>query len=122
MGVASLVSLGVGYYLRFIVALAKKRSIELDLKQLELSAKNREKEIIDSAEKKAEEILSIVKFEIREKEDLIKKNEERLIKKDDLLDKRQADIEKEVEEVKKKIEEIKQIRENTEKIEAEKKE
>src|ERR1700733_14069907 len=97
---SGLVGLVLGYYLRFITALGKKRSIELDLKQMELSAKGREKEILDLAERKAEEILNAAKFEIREKEETIKEKEERLIKKDDLLDKRQADIEKEVEEIK----------------------
>ncbi len=122
MAGASIVSLAVGYYLRFIIALGKRRSIEVDIKQMMLEAQKKEKEIIDVAEKKAEEVLNIARFEIREKEEVNKKNEERLIKKDDLLDKRQTDIEKEVEEVKKKIEEVKAIRENSEKIEIQKKE
>lgn len=122
LGAAGILGIAIGYYLRRIIALAKKRSIELDLKQMELVAKGREKEIIDAAEKKAEEILNTAKIEIKEKEEIIKKNEERLIKKDELLDKRQADIEKEVEGVKKRIEEVRAIRENSEKIEAQKKE
>ena len=115
-------SLAVGYYLRFIIALARKRSIEIDLKQMYLQGKEREKVIIDEATKKAEEILEVAKVEIKEKEDANKKNEERLIKKDELLDQRQTDIDKEVEEVKKRIEEIKSIRENTEILEKQKKE
>ena len=122
MAGASVVSLAVGYYLRFIVALGKKRSIEVDLKQMMLEAQKKEKDIIDGAEKKAEEELNIAKFEIREKAEANKKNEERLIKKDELLDKRQADIEKEVEEVKKKIEEVKTMRDKALAMETEKKE
>ncbi len=119
---ASLISLGIGYYLRLIISLGKKGSMELELKQMELLAKDKEKQIIDEAEKKAEDILSIARAEIKEKEELNKKNEERLIKKDELLDHRQAEIDREVEEVKKKIEEIKAIREYTEKLESSKKE
>jgi ribonucrease Y len=121
LGGAGALGIGLGYYLRLIISLGRKRSIELDLKQMELLARSREKTIIDEAEKKAEEILRVAKEEIREKEETNKKNEDRLVKKDELLDKRQADIDKEVEEIKKRIEEVKTIRENAEKIESEKK-
>jgi ribonuclease Y len=96
--------------------------MEIRLKQIELLAKEKEKEIIDEAHKKSEEILKIANEEIKEKEKEIKKNEERLIKKDELLDHRQTDIDREVEEIKKRIEEIKAIREQTEKIESQKQE
>ncbi len=96
--------------------------MELDIKQMMLEAKNREKIIIDEADKKAEEILKVARAEIKEKEEGNKKTEDRLIKKDELLDSRQSDIDKEVEEMKKRIEEIKTIRENAEKTELEKKE
>jgi len=96
--------------------------MELDIKQMMLEAKNREKIIIDEADKKAEEILRVARGEIKEKEESNKKTEERLIKKDEHLDSRQADIDKEVEEIKKRIEEIKIIKENVEKRELEKKE
>ena len=121
LSVASLVSLGLGYYLRLIISLGKKGSMELDIKQMMLEAKAREQKIIEEAEKKAEEILKIARLEIKQKEDDNKKTEERLIKKDELLDHRQTEIEKEVEEIKKRIQEIKIIRENADRIEAEKK-
>ena len=122
VGLASAVSIVIGYYLRFIISLGRRRSIELDLKQMELVAKEREKTIIEEAEKKAEEILEKTKREIKEKEEVAKKTEGRLIKKDELLDKRQQDIDKEVEEIKKRIEEIRAIKENIEQIEIQKKE
>jgi len=96
--------------------------MELDLKKMMLEAKDREKEIIDEAEKKAEEMLKTARIEIKQKEEDIRKTEERLNKKDELLLSRQTDIDKEVEEVKKRIEEIRNIREKTEQIEEQKKE
>ena len=122
LGAASLVSLVVGYYLRILVAKSKKGSMELDIQQMMLVAKDKEQKIVDEAEKKAGEIVSTARAEIKQKEEDARKNEERLIKKDELLLKRQADMDKEVEEVKKRIQEIKIIRENAEKIEQEKKE
>lgn len=121
LSVASLVSIVIGYYLRLIVSLGQKGSMELDLKKMMLEAKDKEKAIIDEAEKKAEEILRIARAEIKQKEEDNRKTEERLIKKDELLLSRQTDIDKEVEEIKKRIEEIKAIREKTEQIEEEKK-
>src|SRR3990167_6106851 len=121
LSIASVVSLALGYYLRLIISLGKKGSMELDLKQMELQAKEKEQKIIDDAEKKAEEMLRTARVEIKQKEEDNKKNEERLIKKDELLDNRQKDIDREVEEIKKRIQEIKSIRENTEKLEEQKK-
>ena len=119
---ASAISVIIGYFLRVIISLGQKGSVELQLKQIELSAKNKEKAILDEAEKKAEEMLKEARLEIKEKEDVNRKTEERLIKKDELLDHRQTEIDKEVEEIKKRIEEIKIIRENAEKIENQKQE
>ncbi len=122
LGAASLTSMVIGYYLRILVAKSKKGSMELDIQQMMLVAKDKEQKIIEEAEKKAEEIITTARAEIKQKEEDVRKNEERLIKKDELLLKRQGDLDSEVEEVKKKIQEIKQIRENAEKIEQEKKE
>lgn len=122
LSIASIVSLGLGYYLRLIISLGKKGSMELDIKQMMLEAKDKEKQILDEAYRKSEEIISIARVEVKQKEEDNKKNEERLIKKDELLDNRQKDIDREVEEIKKRIQEIKSIRENTEKLEQQKEE
>ncbi len=122
LGATSLISIGLGYYLRLIISLGRKGSMELDLKQMMLQAKEKEKNILDEAERKAQEILNVARVEIKQKEEDNKKNEERLIKKDELLDHRQIEIDKEVEEIKKRIQEIRIIRENTEKLEDQKKE
>jgi len=122
LSATSLISLGLGYYLRLIISLGKKGSMELDIKQMMLEAKNREKTIIDEADKKAEEILKTARVEIKQKEEDNKRMEERLIKKDELLDGRQIEIDKEVEEIKKRIQDVREIRENAEKIELQKKE
>ncbi|HEY0221033.1 MAG TPA: ribonuclease Y [Candidatus Paceibacterota bacterium] len=118
---ASLISLGLGYYLRLIISLGKKGSMELDIKKMMLEARDKESKIINEAENKAEEILNVARQEIKAKEETNKRNEERLIKKDGLLDSRQQDIDKEVEEIKKRIEEIKNIKERAEKLESDKK-
>lgn len=117
---AGLVGFGLGYYIRFLSALGKRGSMELRVKQMELTAKEEADQIVAQAKKKSEELEKKSREEIREREDKITKNEDRLIKKEELLDKRQTDIDKEVEHLKTKITEIKEIKERAEKLELDK--
>ncbi len=119
-GAAGVIGIALGYFLRLIISLGKKGSMELEIKGMMLQAKEEAKKIVLEAENKAVETLKEIKNEAKEKEEAAKVVEARLIKKEDLLDQRQIDIDKEVENIKKKIVEIKEIREKTEKIENEK--
>lgn len=117
IGFASLLGAVVGYYLRLIISLGKKGSLELEVKQMLLNAKEEAKKITSEAEEKVNEAMKEVRNEIKEKEEKIKQTETRLIKKEDLLDQRQLDIDKEVETIKGKIVEIKEIKEKAENLE-----
>lgn len=121
LATAGLVGFGLGYYIRFLIGLGKRGSMELRIKQMELQAKEEADTVVADAKKKAEETLEKVRIEAKEREDKNQKSEERLIKKEELLDKRQGDIEKEVEHIKVKIAEIKEIKERAEKLEQDKK-
>ncbi len=110
----------VGYYLRFIVALGKRRSIEIDIKQMMVSAKEESQRILDEAKKKSEEQLAAAREEERKKVLEFKETEKRLIKKDEFLDARQVEVNKEVESIKDRIEEVKKAQEKIGKIEEEK--
>src|SRR3989304_6292652 len=59
----------VGYYLRVIVALGKRRSIEIDIKQMMVGAKEEAQRITDEAKKKSEEQLGNLKEEEKKKEE-----------------------------------------------------
>jgi ribonuclease Y len=113
--ITSAIALGVGYYLRYIITVGKKGSMELEIKQMILEAKDEARKIVEGAEKKAEFTTNEIKKEEKEKDQQFKRTEDRLIKKEELLDKRQTDIDNEVESIKKKIEDIKAIREQSEK-------
>jgi len=121
LAVAGLFGLGAGYYLRFLISLGKRGSMELRIKQMELKAREDAKSVVEEAEKKAHAIADEMKKIEKEKEMEFKKTENRLIKKEDLLDSRQSDIDKEVEGIKQKIEEVKKIKEQTLALDAEKK-
>lgn len=111
---------GIGYYLRKIIALGKRRSIEIDIKQMMVAAKEEAQKITEEAKGKSEGKLAEIKEEEKKIEQEFKETEKRLIKKDELLDERQAEINKEAENIKNKVEEIKKIQEKVTAIEEEK--
>lgn len=115
-GASGLLGIAFGYFLRFIISLGKRGSMELEIKQMTLTAKEDAQKIIEEADKKAAKIIK--ETEELEKEKVIqsKKTEERLIKKEELLDKRQLDIDKEADRVKEKAEEVAKLKEEAEKL------
>ena len=117
---AGLLGIALGYFLRLIISLGKKGSMELEIRQAMLSAEEKAKKIIIDAETKSVEIIKEIKEETKQKEEKFKQTEDRLIKKEGFLDTRQLEIDKEVENIKQKIVEIKEIREKVEKIEVQK--
>lgn len=114
------VGVGIGYYLRLIISMGQKGSMELEIKQIMLAAKEDAQKIVDEAKKKAEDHLEELNKESKKKEEEWKQTENRLIKKDELLDARQIEIDKEVEKIKIKVEEVKKIKERVDGMEAEK--
>lgn len=119
-GFAALVGVGFGYFLRWIISLGQRGSVELRIRQMELHAREEAKKIVEEAESKAEETIKEARTEFKEREEKAKKTEDRLIKKEEFLDKRQLDIDKEIEQVKEKVVEIKAIKEKVESLEKDK--
>lgn len=112
---AAAAGVGFGYFLRWIVSLGKRGSMELQIKQMMLEAKEDAKRITEDAEKKSEKLITERTKELKEKEGDLRKTEDRLVRKEELLDKRQGDVDEDNEEIKKKAERIKEIREEAEK-------
>ena len=120
MGLTTIILAGVlvlllggvlGYWVRVLVALGKKRSIEIDIKQMTVLAKEEAQKITDEAKEKADKKLQKIEEEEKAKEAERKETEKRLIKKDELLDERQREINKELEGAKLKAEELKKVEE-----------
>ena len=100
-GTAGVGGIVVGYFLRWLVTLGQKGSIELTIKQTLLEAKDKAQQIVADAEKEATQVMAEAREKEREKEASLKKLEDRLLTKDETLDKRQGDIDSEVENLKK---------------------
>ncbi|MFA6601755.1 MAG: ribonuclease Y [Candidatus Paceibacterota bacterium] len=118
LSIAGVVGVAIGYYLRLIISLGKKGSMELEIKEMLLAAKEEAKKITTDAEAKAAKIQNDARLEIREKEEKIRQSEDRLVKREDLLDRRQSELDKEVELIKQRVAEIKAIREKADKLES----
>ncbi len=119
-GAAALLGAALGYYIRWLISLSKKGSMELEVKQMLLEAKEEAKRLVEKGKEEAESEQKRIRGEQKEKESELKKTEDRLVKKEELLDKRQVDIDQEVEDLKGKAVEIKKIKERVDKMEVEK--
>lgn len=103
-----LIGIVLGYLLRWLVALGKKSSIELKVKQMMLEARDEAKRITEEAGKKAEEITGEAKKSLKETEEQLRQKEDHLLKKEETLDKRQTDLDKEQQESEEKEAAIKE--------------
>jgi len=119
-GVLVLIGIGLGYFLRHLIALGQKQSAELRVKQLLLDTKTKTQTAVEEANKKAASILEEAKREEKAALQQVRKLEEKLLTKEELLEKRRLDIEKENHDIAEKIAKIKKIREEVEAIEAQK--
>ena len=89
-----------GFVFRYLLTMGKRGSMELEIKQKIVEAKEEAARILDESKKKTEKREEELKTEEREKEAEFKKTEERLIKKEELLDARQVELDKEEEDIK----------------------
>ncbi len=89
---SALLGTAFGYFLRWIVALGKRGSMELEIKQMALKAKEEAQKIVESAEKEAAQKVREGTKDLKEKEAELKQTRERLVTKEERLDKRQLDI------------------------------
>lgn len=99
-----------GYFLRWIISLGKKGSMELEIKQMMLEAQERVKRIIDEGETRAKEKEEQITQELKEKERDLKQVEERLVRKEELLDKRQGNLDSEEMRLNRRAEELENLR------------
>jgi ribonucrease Y len=119
MDVTMVIAIGVGsgifgliagYVIRWALTVGKKGSIELEVKQLLLAAKEDAQKIIQESEKKAERKAEELREMEKERTGEWRKTEERLIKKEESLSKKEEEIDGEVSTLKSKIEEVKGVK------------
>jgi len=110
---AGALGLGVaaGYYFRYLHALSKKQSLELDIKARTIEAEGRVIEILERAEAKAAAIELEAKTELKKIDAKLSEKEKHLLKREELIDGRQIDIDSQRESLQSKIVEVKSLKE-----------
>lgn len=99
-----------GYYFRYLHALSKKRSLELDIKEREVAAEKKAIETIEKAEEKATAIEQEAKTERKNQTERLAQKEAHLLKREELIDSRQIDLDSQKELIQTKIAEVKSIK------------
>jgi ribonuclease Y len=116
LGAASLFGVGIGYFLRMLVLLGQRGSMELQIRKMMLDAEERAKKITEEATVRGEERAQQLAAEAKERERDLKQVEERLVRREELLDKRQVNLDTEQETIARKTEEIQTGKEKIEEL------
>lgn len=114
LALSGVIGIAFGYFLRWIISLGKRGSMELEIKQMKLDAQETAKRIIQEAEKEAKEKTEALTNEFKEKERELKVTEDRLVRKEEMVDQRQQNVDAENEALRTKAEEVQRLREKTE--------
>ena len=114
MGAAAVGGAVLGYVFRWLLVLARKGSIELEVKQIILTAREEAKKITEGAEGLVKEKLVEGEIGLKEKEEKLGKQEERLFRREETLDGKQRELDQEVAGLQSRIEEVRGIRERAE--------
>lgn len=97
---AGIAGTGLGWFLRFITALGRKGSTELEIKEMLISAREEAEKITREAQNERKEYIKKSSDKIDEEEERLQKMEDRLVRRETILDKRQIDLEDDEEEIK----------------------
>ena len=114
LAVAGIAGIAIGYYLRLIISLGKRGSMELEIRKMKLDAEEKAKKITEEAAARAKEKEEQVHNEFKGRERELKQTEERLVRKEELLDKRQTNLDAESETLGRKLAEVQGAKEQIE--------
>ncbi len=91
---AAVFGFAAGYVIRLLITLGKKGSVELEIKQMKLDAKEEAERILSEAKKEAEKQKETLLEELKEKEKNLKDKDERILRREEVLDKLRLDLDK----------------------------
>ncbi len=92
LAISSIASIALGYVLRLLIALGQRGSVELEVKQRMLDAKERANRIISDAEARAEDIEREAEAPIKEREKRLEAYIARIAKREEFLDEREQGL------------------------------
>ncbi len=116
VALAGVAGIAFGYFLRLIISLGKRGSMELEIRQMKLDAETKAQSIIQEAEQEGQKRAQELAGQYKERERDLKATEDRLVRREELLDKRQLNLDSEQETISKKNEEIVQTKEQADNL------
>jgi ribonuclease Y len=119
LALSGLAGIGLGYVLRLLIALGQRGSLELEVKQKLLEARERANRIIKEAEEKAESAETEALEPIHEREEKLSKIEERVLKREEFLDESARKLGEQAEAIRARENEVANLRKEAEKLIAE---
>lgn len=94
LALSGLAGIALGYILRLLIALGQRGSLEIEVKQRLLEAKERASRIVKEAEERAEEVEMTRAAPIQEREQKVDRFSARLMKREEFLDEREQALAK----------------------------
>lgn len=107
---ALFLGIAIGYIARYLHAQSRRNSLELTIKEREITAERKALSVIEEAEAKAKKIEDEAKAERKHLEEKLEQKEERLSKREEILDERQIELDSQKEDLRAKVEQIKSIK------------
>ncbi len=92
LALSGLAGIALGYILRLLIALGQRGSLEIEVKQRLLEAKERANYIVNEAEKRAEEVEVTRAAPLQEREEKLERFNTRLMKREEFLDEREHSL------------------------------
>lgn len=92
LALSGLAGIALGYTLRLLIALGQRGSLEIEVKQRLLEARERANRIVKDAEREAEEVEMTRSAPLRERENRLERMTARILKREEFLDGRELAI------------------------------
>lgn len=116
LALSGLAGIALGYVLRLLIALGQRGSLELEVKQKMLEAKERANRVLEDAEDRARKLEEERILPLKEQEEKIAKLTERINKREEFLDERERALAIDLEEVKNRENEVANLKRDAEKL------
>ncbi len=113
---SGLAGIALGYVLRLLIALGQRGSLELEVKQKMLEAREKAAQIEKEAEEHADAIESERLAPLTEREERVKSFSDRLVKREEFLDERERTLAEEIERVKSRENEAANVKRDAENV------
>ncbi len=92
LALSGLSGIALGYILRLLIALGQRGSLEIEVKQKLLDARERASRIVKDAEREAEEVELTRSAPLRERESRLERMTARILKREEFLDERELSL------------------------------